>query len=37
LGEFLAVGLNTFAEWMKADLKKRGFKGPETMGAHGEP
>lgn len=32
-----ALSIKAFAEWMKADLRKRGFEGPEVVGSHGKP
>jgi hypothetical protein len=31
------LNIKGLAEWMKVDLKKRGFKGPEVVGAQGKP
>ena len=29
--------VKTLAEWMKTDLQKRGFEGPEIAGGHRKP
>ena len=31
------LSIKAFAEWMKSDLKKRGFEGPEIMSSHAKP
>ena len=31
------LSIKAFAEWMKSDLKKRGFEGPEIVSSHAKP
>ena len=31
------LSIKAFAEWMKSDLQKRGFEGPEIVSSHTKP